>query len=277
MSYLTTSRRVFGCAVARPVLRLASLIFLVGVYAAVPVKADAPGLQLAYQATFPNGLLRASVDHLGIGPMLTGDSQIANSDPTYTQLPGELLIAITHPAGVPTNVVASAGVFATPVNFGPGTVSHLSATFRAPKGPADGGWAVAINARTGGRNDLSSETRLNVTLRMAPGGVLKLNVPFGATVPTATVVPTVMRDLIFSAVSPKPFTLELSIDRITGTGKALLTVDNYQVPLTFMLSTFPAIGGPTISAMGAGVAANSTPPGQIVSVHLREFRIYARM
>jgi hypothetical protein len=251
------------------------LLLLAAVAVVAPARADAPGLQLVYQAAFPNGSLQASVDHLRIGPMVTGDSQVANSNPTYTRLPGELLMAITHPVGLPIPMVASAGIFSTPVNFGPGSVFRLSATFRAPVGPlAISGWAIGLSARTGNADDLASATRVTAVLRTAPGGVLRLNIPFGSTLPTFVVLPTAIRDEIFSAVAPKPFTLDLSINRITGMGGATLTVDNDVFPLTFALSDFRANGGPIITAVGASIA-NAGAPGQTVSVHVRDFRIYA--
>ncbi len=49
-------------------------------------------LQLAYQATFPNGSLDSSVDHLGAGPMEVGDTLIPESNPTFVPLPGEIQI-----------------------------------------------------------------------------------------------------------------------------------------------------------------------------------------
>lgn len=97
-------------------------------------------LELAYLATFAHGSLEPSVNKLGIdGPMLTGDSQIDNWSPTYSKLPGGLLISLTRPAGLASGTVTAAGVFATDVSFGPGSVSRVSATFRAPGGPPTGG------------------------------------------------------------------------------------------------------------------------------------------
>ena len=254
-----------------------SFAALAMVATAAPAEAQqVDDLELAYLATFANGSLGPSVNALGIdGPMLKVDSQIENWNPTFSPGPGDLVISLARPAGLSSGVVTAAGVFATLVSFGPGSVSRVSATFRAPDGPPTGGWAVVLNARTGGQNDLSGETRVNVSLRMAPGGELRLNVPFGATMTTFTILSPEIRDEIFSAVAPKPFTLSLLIDRITGTGQATLTVQDNVVSLPFFLSTFPANSEPTITAMGAGIAANGTAPGQVVSVHLREFRIYA--
>ena len=230
-------------------------------------------LQLAYQATFPNGSFQPSVDHLDIGPMLIGHSPIA-LNPTVEQLPGELLISVTRPNGFPNSVTATAGMFATPVNFGPGSVSRVSATFRAPVGPmVTGGWAVLVQASTGDEHDLSNETRAVASLRVPPGGEIRLNVPFGATTPTSRVLPTEVRDDIFSSASPKPFTLDLTIDRIAGTGKAELTVENDVFSLPFILQDLEANDGPTITAMAAGVGMGASP-GQTVSVHLRDFRIF---
>jgi len=230
-------------------------------------------LQLAYQATFSNGSFQPSVDHLDIGPMLTGHSPIA-VNPKFEPLPGEIFISVTRPNGFPNSVTATACMFATPVNFGPDSVSRVSATFRAPVGPmATGGWAVLVEASTGDQHDLSTETRVAATLRVPPGGEIRLNVPFGATSPTFMALREEIRDDIFSSVSPKPFTLDLTIDRIAGTGKAELAVENDVFSLDFILQDFGVNGGPTITAMGAGVGMGASP-GQTVSAHLRDFRIF---
>jgi hypothetical protein len=46
--------------------------------------------------------------------------------------------------------------------------------------------------------------------------------------------------------------------------------------LSFTLSDFLADGGPTITAVGPGIAVNSNAPGQTASVHVREFRMYTK-
>lgn len=254
----------------------ASLLLLLGAITALnPARADAPGLQLAYLATFPNGWPQASVDRLRIGAMVFGDSQIANSNPTFQRLPGELYMSITRPTGL-SGPVVSAGAFATGLNFGPGSVSRVTATFRAPMGSlATGGWAVGLTERTGDQNDLNSDTRVSATLNVRPGGVVRLNVPFGSTAPTSVVLPTAVRDAIFAAV-PQPFTLDLTVDRIAGSGAATLTVGDNAFPLTFTLSDFVANGGPVITAAGPSIA-NASAAGQTVSVHVREFRMYTYM
>jgi hypothetical protein len=244
---------------------------------AAPAAAQqADRLQLGYLVNFANGSLEPSANHLGIsGPMLTTSSLTA-SNPTFAPLPGELLIGVTRPAGLQNGVSVGAGVFATPVNFGPGSVSRVSATFRAPIGPSFGGWAVGVQGRTGGQHDLSPETKVVATLRVEPGGELRLNVPLGATEPTFVRLPRRIRNEIFSAASPKPFTLDLTIDRMTGTGRAELTTGNDVFSVSFVLKDFRAHGGPTITAMGAAVGvANNGAAGQPLSVRLREFRIYA--
>jgi hypothetical protein len=243
--------------------------------AASAAKADPLNLQLAYQATFPNGFPQASVDFLRAGPMQPGDTLIPNTNPTFARLPGELFISITRPIGLLPDFIPAATAWATPVNFGAGSVSRISATFRAPVGPlATGGFAIGLVAKTGGKNDLPSEPRIAVTVNVRPGALVRLNVPFGSTQPTAMVLPVAVRNEIFSAVAPKPFTIDLSIDRTTGTGRAELTVGNNVFSLPFVLADFQANGGPAITAMGAGIAVNSNGPGQTASVHLRDFRIY---
>jgi hypothetical protein len=72
-------------------------------------------------------------------------------------------------------------------------------------------------------------------------------------------------------------TLSLTIDRIHGTGKAELKVGDSVFSLPFVLADFVANGGPTITAVGPGIAVNANAPGQTASVHVREFRIYTNV
>jgi hypothetical protein len=241
-------------------------------------RANPAELRLAYQASFPNGSLESSVDHLGVGAMVSGDSLIPDSNPTYSGLPGELFISIHRPIGLAADLIPSESIWATPVDFGPGSVVRLSATFRAPVGPlSTGGFAFGLVARTGANDDLASETRIATTLNVRPGSLVRLNVPFGSTAPTAMVLPAAVRDEIFSTSSPEPLTLTLAIDRVHGTGKSQLKVGDKVFSLPFVLADFVADGGPTITAVGPGIAVNSNGPGKTASVHVRDFRIYTNV
>jgi hypothetical protein len=235
-------------------------------------------LTLAYDATFPDGSLQSSVDLLGLGAMEEGDTLIPGSNPTFTPLPGELKVAITRPVDLSPDELPAASAWATNADFGPGSVLRLSATMRAPVGPLQtGGFAIGLVAKTGGKDDLASEPRVVVTLNVRPGFLLRLNVPFGSVDPTAMVLPTAVRDEIYSTSNPKPFTLDLFIDRGKGTGLAKLTVGSDVFTLPFALSSFQPGDPSVISAAGLGVAVNSNGPGQTASVHLREFRIYTNV
>lgn len=238
---------------------------------------DSTQLRLAYLVNFHNGSLDSSVDHLGAGAMVPGDPLIPNSSPTVSALPGEILVSIHRPLGLSFDLIPSESVWATPVHFAPGSVVRLSATFRAPAGPLPGGgFAIGVNARTGGKDDVAPDNeRIATTINVRPGFVVRLNVPFGSTQPTNMVLPQAVKDAIFSATDPQPFTLSLTIDRVSGTGKSELKVGDQVYSLTFELSDFRADGGPIITAVGPGIAVNSNGPGQTASVHVREFRIYA--
>lgn len=235
-------------------------------------------LRLAYVASFPSGSLEPSVDHLGAGALVPGDPLIPDSNPTVSALPGEVLVSIHRPIGLSPDLIPSESLWATPVDFGPGSVVRLTATFRAPVGPIPGGgFAFGMNARTGAKDDLPTETRIATTINVRPGFLVRLNVPFGATQGTAMVLPAAVRDAMFSTSDPQPFTLTLTIDRIHGTGKSQLKVGDQVFTLNFQLSDFRADGGPTITAVGPGIAVNSNGSGQTASVHVRDFRIYANV
>jgi hypothetical protein len=236
-------------------------------------------LRLTYLATFPQGSLEPSVDQLNAGSMLLGDTLIPNSNPTFEKGPGEIILGITRPVDLSPDLIVAQNVFATGLNFGPGSVLRLRATYIAPVGPLPGGgFAFGLVAKTGGKDDLATEPRVVTTINVRPGFLVRLNVPFGAVEGTNTVVPPEIADVMFSTTNPQPFTLELTIDRTNGTGKAKLIVGDRVVgPLSFQLADFLANSGPTITVTGTGPAVNSKGPGQTASVHVREFRVYTNV
>jgi hypothetical protein len=233
-------------------------------------------LNLAYLASFPNGSLTPSLDTLNAGPMFPSDPLIPDSAPTVTPAPGEVVVSISRPLGLSPDDIPSESIFA-PVDFGPGSIVRIRATFIAPVGPysTTGGFAIGLGGRTGGKDDLQTETRVFATVNVRPNQVVKLQVPFGAVEPTNMTLPQDVKDAIFSTTDPQPFTIELTINRRNGMGTVKLTVMDQVFTLpSFHLSDFLADGGPTITAVGPGIAVNSNGPGQTASVHVREFRIY---
>jgi len=236
-------------------------------------------LQLAYLATFPGGSLEPALDKLGIGPMQPGDPLIPDSNPTMSPLNGEVLLSIHRPVGLSPDDIPAESIFARPVAFGPGSVVRIRATFIAPVGPyaTTGGFAIGLGGRIGGKDDLPLDPRVFTTVNVRPNQLVRFQVPFGATETTNTVLPQAVKDAIFSTTDPQPFTIELTIDRKTGTATAKLSVIDQVFTLHFTLSDFLADGGPTITAVGPGIAVNSNGPGQTASVHIRDFRIYANV
>ena len=232
-------------------------------------------LQLVYLASFPNGSLEPSVDKMNAGPMVPGDPLIPGSNPTITDAPGEIVLSIHRPLGLSPDAIPAESIFA-PVNFGPGSIVRLRATFIAPVGPyaTTGGFAIGVGARIGGKDDLPLEPRVFVTVNARPNQLVRFQVPFGSVEPTNTVLPQAVKDAIYSTTDPQPFTIELTIDRKLGTGTAKLMVIDQVFSLSFTLKDFLADSGPTITNVGPGIAVNSNAPGQTASVHLREFRIY---
>lgn len=262
---LATRMRPAGNKAARI---LGSLLFVTALSAATFADTS-----LIYIASFGNDTLEAAFDKLGFGALKRGDSEIDGSSPTATLDNGEVVLSVTRPADLVGNVAAS-GVFNTNVRFDQGSLFGLQATFVRPIGPISGGWGPALNARTGAESDLFSATRVNATLNVRPGGNARLNVPFGATSPTFVDLPGPVYDAIFRSDNPEPFTLQLLVDRITGNGSASLKVADFPVlSKSFQLSQFKANSGDPITAVGPAVA-NANAPGQTVSVHVRDFRIY---
>lgn len=234
--------------------------------------------QLAYLASFPNGSLEPAIDKLNAGPMVPGDPLIPDSNPTVSAAPGGIEVSIYRPLGLSSDQIPSESVFA-PVEFGPGSISHIRATFIAPVGPyaTTGGFAIGLGARTGGNDDLASETKVFATVNVRPNQVVRFQVPFGSVEPRNTPLPQAVKDAIFSTTDPQPFTIELTIDRKLGKGTAkLMVIDQVFALEQFTLADFVADGGPTITRVGPGIAVNSNGPGQTASVRVREFRIYTK-
>ena len=207
--------------------------------------------------------------------MVPGDPLIPDSNPTVSFAPGEAVVSIHRPIGLSPDDIPSESLWATPVDFGPGSVVRIKATFIAPVGPyaTTGGFAIGLVARTGAKDDLASETKVATTVNVRPNQVVRLNVPFGSVETRNMVLPQAVKDAIFSTTDPQPFTLELTIDRQAGKGTAKLLVADQVFSLGFTLADFLADGGPTITAVGPGIAVNANGPGQTASVHVRDFRI----
>jgi hypothetical protein len=240
-----------------------------------PMSANASqGLRLVYHATFGNGSLDSGVDPLGLGPMKPGDSQIANSSPTWTVEQGGITLGVTRPTVTVTGPV-SAGLFVTPVDFDQGSVLGLRATFVAPAGPHETGtqFAVTLGARTGDEDDLFAETRNAVTFQVRANGA-RLNV-VGASPPVNLPnMPQKAYDAIFDPVHPHSFTLEFVIDRLSGAGEATLIAKHWIQSVPFQPSAFKALSGPDITAVGVSIAAASGS-GQTASVRVTDFQIFA--
>ena len=235
-------------------------------------------MRLAYLATFSKGSLAPLVDTLNVGPMVPGDPLIPDTNPTVSPLPGEVLLSVHRPLGLSPDLFPSESLWTVPVNFGPGSIVRISATFIRPVGPLPGGgFAIGLNARTGAKDDLASETRIAVTVNVRPDFFVRFGAPFGTNDEARVVLTDSAKNAIFSTTNPQPFTIDLLIDRIHGTATSKLTVIGQVFTVPFVLSDFLADSGPVITALGPGIAVNSNAPGQTASVHVREFRVYTKV
>ena len=165
--------------------------------------------------------------------MEAGDTLIPGSNPTLVPLPGEIQIGITRPVDLSPDLIVAQNALATTAQFRSGTVSRIRATFSAPVGPIPGGgFAIGIVAKTGGKDDLADETRIFVTVNVRPGFLVRLKVPFGAVDTTNTTLSPEIKDRS-SRPHPQPFTLEMTVDRVHGTG-------NRSSPSATRSSPFPS-------------------------------------
>ncbi len=231
---------------------------------------DSDRLELGYLAGFTHGSLEPTLDRFDLGVLEQGHSQHSGNNPQWIPNGGDVVLKVTRPADL-VGSVASVGVFATSLNFGPGTVFKASATFIRPKGP-DGStdvWAMVLGARTGDKEDLFEETRVAATLQVR-GTSLRFNAP-GSGSPGPDV--SEVYNEIFAADDPTPFTLELMVDRISGAGRVSLIVGERVYSRAVSFPGFPIDTVPVITAVGpsVGIAAGS---GKTASVQLREFRMF---
>jgi hypothetical protein len=249
-------------------------IFAAGVLVAPLSASSLDDLQLVYLANFADGGLRGSVDKLRVGTLDPGSSEVYGSNPLYSAGDGTVVLTVTRPTGYSGTPVSS-GLFATPVAFGPGSRVGLSATFIAPQGPHEAGdiWAATVGVRTGGVSDLGTEKRIAASLQVRGHGV-RLNVPGANPAANLADLPQDVYDAIFDPTNPKPVTLELLIDRVTGAGVASLKVQGFELSKEFQSPLFPTNAGPTITAIGPSIAIASGS-GKSASIKVREFRIFA--
>lgn len=249
-----------------------------------PLVPGAPALQLSYHAIFPGGSLNCFIDRIHPTPqaLQQGDGQVPGEIVAFPPGTQGIVISLTAPAIFPPipgdpsgdTQTASAGLFSTDLHYGPGTFFSARATFIRPSGPFGGAaWAVTLNARTGGNEDLGSEKRLNVTLKFKKNAA-SLNVfengnPRGNT-------PTPVPQPVYKAIvnTLQPFTLELMVSRITGRGAAILTTaGNPPVSLAFSLTDFGSTSGPVTTAVGPALATCCVPAAAL-SVELTDFQIF---
>lgn len=244
------------------------------VLAAAPLQAGPfEGLQQVYHATFGNGSLDSGIDPLSLGELQTGDSQVAETNPTWVAEEGGIRVAITRPAFAVTGPV-SAGLFATPTHFAQGTIVGLRATFVAPSGPHASGnfWAATLGVRTGNRNDLTPESRTATSFQVRGSGA-RLNVVGAQVAPNLSNLPQEVYDAIFDPIDPQPFTLELLIDRVTGNSVSRLLVGDQIFEQRFQSAAFLAGSGPAITAVGPSIAIGNGS-GQTASVRITDFRAF---
>lgn len=233
------------------------------------------GLRLIYHATFGNGSLNSGVDYLGFGPLKPASHAVPNSDPSWTPEKGDIVLQVTRPADLASGLVSS-GLFATPVEFGQGSIFGMKATFVAPQGPHGVGtiFAVVVGATTGSEIDSDANQRAGASLQVRGNGA-RLNVPGASPAINLPDLPQEIYDAIFDEKNPRPFTLELTIDRVVGQGEASLKVDGFDLVQSVQFGVFKADSGPVITAVGPALAI-ANGPGQSASVRLRDFQIFAR-
>jgi hypothetical protein len=191
-------------------------------------------------------------------------------------------LVVKAPMEIPEGETPSVGLFSTGLDYGPGSVFSVRATFRRPKGPHlpptseyTNAWAVGVAARTGGLEDSASHTRLTATFRVR-NDIAVLNVQgINETLsPDDIRIDPAVYEKIFSDVTPEFFSIELFVDRRAGSGKAVLTAGTYSKTVPFTMKDFLKDSGPTVQTVGAALA-NCCAPGETVNVEVSDFQISA--
>jgi hypothetical protein len=86
-------------------------------------------------------------------------------------------------------------------------------------------------------------------------------------------MPQQVYDAIFDPIEPQPFTLEILVDRVAGTGEAMLKVGDWVVSAPFKSAVFQAASGPAITAAGVSIAVASGA-GETATVRVDDFQIF---
>jgi hypothetical protein len=160
------------------------------------------------------------------------------------------------------------------VLFDQGSVLSVRATFGAPAGPHAPGtqFAATVGVRTGDDRDLFAEARTAATLQVRANAA-RLNVVGAAQPLNLANMPQQVYDAIFDPIEPQPFTLEILVDRVAGTGEAMLKVGDWVVSAPFKSAVFQAASGPAITAAGVSIAVASGA-GETATVRVDDFQIF---
>lgn len=237
-------------------------------------------LRPVYHAKFKDGSLDCCIlvdrihapDKVPLEKGQSGVGEIAQ----WTEGHGALALTLTAPNSIPENANPSMGIFSTGLDFGPGKIFLVRATFQRPRAPAGlfNGWAVGLAARTGGKDDLYAETRLGVTLTFKNGSA-ELRFREGDKTANSIKFNPDHQDVYDKIMNDaQPFTLELRVDRKAGKGAVtLITRGGFSPRIDFDPAVFKASDGPPITAVGATLA-NCCGEGKQVDVEVTDFQIW---
>lgn len=245
--------------------------------------------QVVYRAVFQEGSIGCCfVDriHDAPQPLAKGQGNVAGAieDVLVASDSDRIGLVVKAPMPIPKGETPSVGLFSTGLDYGPGAVFSVRATFRRPKGPHlpptpeySNAWAVGVAARTGDLEDSALQTRLTATFRVR-NDIAVLNVQgINETLSLDDIqIDPTMYEKIFSDVSPQFFSIELFVNRSAGAGKAILTAGTYSKTVPFTMKDFLKDSGPTVQVVGATLA-NCCAPGETAKVEVTDFQISAQV
>jgi hypothetical protein len=240
--------------------------------------------RLVYQQFFPNTrCCEVDLLHEPDQPLVGGRGWAGERNYYWSPSSGMLTFIAPDPIEKPS---PSVGAFSTTEAYGPNSSFTIKAAFQNPIGPhlaaenngPTNAWSVGLVARTGDEDDLATLPRLTVTLRVRNKTAF-LNVQGVDPKPDPQPISAAMYEWIFDM--KRTFSMELYVDRASGTGKATLQGDgNLEIPFNLpkagstITDPSPILPDVPITVLGATLT-NCCSRGQQTTVELRDFEIWA--
>jgi hypothetical protein len=195
---------------------------------------------------------------------------------------GVLQLETWPPQGTPSDVSSTVGVYRTGVDFGPDKAITLSAVLQKPtRQLTEDPWSLLLVMRNDNSADDNGTTpRIQLSMRTisteTQARSVSLRVQEGRDAIGAKLLGSAKAELTGTAAladidASKPFTLNLTVNRVDGIGLATLVTDNQTIELNFTPVLFGQNAGERVHTVGVTLANQgvATP----ARVRVRHFEI----